>query len=184
MKRFSIFCLLLMLAGVLFACKSAATEKANPVEPYAEDYIQFQEEAPEMSAADAQAYLQSENIDERSSEYRQAVYAVNEAQITSVIDAAHAANAQTDALKKVFSGIAFRFIEGTAFSSTTVQRKLQKEGTYAPNGDDGYYSFTFYDRTLAQTAVNLNDTHALEEYTKVLNLLLSDPNVVVKTLNN
>ena len=65
-------------------------------------------------------------------------------------------------------------------AGATVKKQLANNGTYAWDEETGYYQFTLRDRTLAPAALNPDDAHALEEYKKVLDLLLSDPNVIVK----
>ena len=65
-------------------------------------------------------------------------------------------------------------------AGATVKKQLANNGTGARDEETGYYRFTLRDRTLAQAALNPDDAHALEEYKKVPDLLLSDPNVIVK----
>ena len=182
MKRLLILLAAGMLLLSLAGCKKNPAAPTQPTGPEEKDYIDFHEEAEEMDIAGAQSYLQDETADVTTPEYRQAVYTVNQAKVSSVIDEAHALKQKTQAVTEVFDGIAFRFHEGETFASATVKKQLAKKGTYAWDEETGYYRFTLRDRTLAQAAVNLDDDHALEEYTAVLDLLLSDPNVIVKAL--
>lgn len=189
-KILSVLIILLLIAG-LSGCKKDVAEggtdetqepesgQTETQEP--QDNIDFRAEAEEMSPGDAQAYLQSEEADQTSVQYKEAVYTVNETVAESIISDARENTTQTDELNELFDGIYFQFLEGDQFGSETVRRKVFARGTYELE-ESGWYRFTFYDRTLAQAAVSLDNDHSLSAYTEVLELLLSDPNVTVKTL--
>lgn len=185
MKRFLSF-LLIGAALLSFAgCKNDGGEFVPPEwmeDPEVIDFVDFQDEIPAMTEAEAETYLEGENLDVTAPEYRKAVYIVNEITVADVITEAFETKTQTEELNQVFSGLAFRFIEGDKFGSETVRKRLFKRGSYALNEEDGWYYFEFYDRTLAQAATNLKDDHSLEAYTEVLELLLEDPNVEVRPI--
>lgn len=184
MKRIiALFCMPVALALMLSGCKSRSLQPEKPIDTV-KDYIDFQEEVSEMDLTDAQSYLQGENLDVTTPEYRQAVYTVNENKVATIIEDANSRQEQTDAVTEVFEGIDFQFIDGEGLQSETVKHDLAKLGTFAWDEETQGYRFTFHDRTLAQTAVrvDLERGHALETYQEVLELLLSDPNVTVTIL--
>lgn len=180
MKRLVI---VLCIFGVLLAGCSKQPEEEPIATPM--DYIDFKEEAPAMDLAEAESYLQKDSLDVTAPEYRQAVYTVNESKATDIIKEALEKETQTDAVKELFEGVNFRFIDGEGLASETVAHDLEKLGTFEWDEEAGCYVFNFYDRTLAQSAVRvqLDRSHALGQYREALELLLSDPNVEVDLLD-
>lgn len=193
-----------VLAGMIFtltACKKEITptnEPAKPSEwvektPNAEgqpadpDLVTFWDAQPEMKMDEAQAIIAREDADVTTEEYRQAVYTLNEEVATQIVEEAAKTKTQTVAVKELFSGIFFKFIEGDSFKSKEVAKQLSKKGTYALEPETGYYRFSFHDRTLAQAAAGMKEehtAHSIQEYTFVLEWLLADPNVEVKALSD
>ena len=149
--------------------------------PEGEGYIDYKAEQAELSVNDALALVQDPQADPKSAEYRNAVYTINENYAAEVIGNAYATSEQTPEVKTLFNGIAFSFIEGEDFANAEIRNRIRKLGSFE-KGADGIYTFTFHDRTLAQTAANLKDPHALQAYTEVVDLLLSDTNVTVVVL--
>lgn len=183
MKKILSIIIAAMLLLSLAACKEKEPVTATPDLPVDEHYMDYQEQAEPMTRAEAEAYLSSEEADVKSPQYRQAVMAVNSTVAYSVIKEVQDTKEITEEIEELFEGVAFRFIEGDTFASSTVKSLLSKQGTYALS-EDGYYHFTFYDRTLAQTATNMTDNdYTLNAYTQVLDLLLNDPNVEVRVIH-
>lgn len=180
-KLLSCFLILALVLG-LTACKERTEDPAQTDTPVAKDYDSFRENTEEMTLEEAEAYLQDEAADQTADQYKEALYTVNENAVSGIIEAARDAEEVTEEVTELFSGIFFKFLNGDQFSEPKVQKKLAKLGSFAA-AEDGWYCFTFYDRTLAQAAADMENDHALEEYTAVLELLLSDPNVTVKNLN-
>lgn len=178
MKKLFSFLMISLLALSLAACNQPETPAKEPDK----GYDSFREHTEEMTLEEAETYLQKEAPDETKNQYKEAIYTVNENAAAAVIEKAQKAQKQTEEVTALFSGISFKFLEGDQFGSETVRNKLSKYGSCAAAGD-GWYLFTFYDRTLAQNAITMDNDHALREYTTVLELLLSDPNVTVKTIN-
>ncbi len=195
MKKILSFIIIMGLLGSMAACKKAPAPQPTPqpqpeqtaptpdwaLPPEGEGYIDYKAEQEEISVNDALALIADPNADQGSSEYRNAVYTVNENFASEVIDQAHSTNTKTPEVQDLFKGIAFSFIEGDDFANAEIRNRIRKLGTFE-KGEDGIYTFTFHDRTLAQSAVTLNDPHALMAYTEVLDLLLSDANVTVVVL--
>ncbi len=148
-----------------------------------QELVTFWEE-PEMEPEKAKEIVNKEDADVTTEEYRQAVYTVNEEKAAQLVEEAFETKTQTAEVKELFSGIAFKFIEGDTFKSAEVAKQLSKRGTYALNQEAGYYWFTFHDRTLAQAAAGIEDGRSLKEYTFVLEWLLADPNVEVLALKD
>ncbi len=181
MKRIFSLLFILLLVLNLSACKEQGQAESPAVAPEPTDNIDFRGQAEEMTEASAKEYLEREETDETSVQYKEAVYTVNESIATEYIEEAKEARSETEEVRGLFNGLFFKFIQGEGYASQTVTKGLLSKGTYE-KGEDGWYRFIFYDRTLAQTAVHLENEHALAEYTEVLELLLSDPNVTVKPL--
>ncbi len=180
----SLFIIVLLTLG-LTACQKEKPQ-ATPAEPV--DYIEFlsEDESEQIAPEDAQKVLEAEDADFASEEYREAAYAYNKHTVAGYIQEAQRIQKKTDEVTEIFEGVYFRFLDGTPnFESTTVRKKLIKLGTWAPaEENEEWYLFTFYDRTLAQASVNLTkggSDHSLNEYAEVLELLLSEPNVTVRT---
>ncbi len=199
MKRAVALLILGALALGLTACNKEVDPTIEPAKPsdyitqnkteeeqanLKQELVPFWEEQPEMKVEDAKEILEKKDVDVTTEEYRQAVYTVNEDKATQVVKEAFENKIQTPQVKELFSGIAFKFIEGDSFKSTEVAKQLSKLGTYALNPDAGYYWFTFHDRTLAQSAAGIEDGRSLKEYLFVLEWLLADPNVEVMALEN
>ncbi len=186
-KIFSLF-----LIGILVFSMTACKEQPEPQQgeqtpppaatPEVKDNIDFHGQAEEMTAEDAKEYLQKEDADETSAQYKEAVYTVHEDVATSSINESKEKKTPTEETKELFEGIYFKFLEGEGYTSQTVQKGLFLLGTYE-KAEDGWYRFVFYDRTLAQASVNWDNDHCLKEYTKALEFLLSDPNVTVKPID-
>ncbi|MBQ8894807.1 MAG: hypothetical protein IJ043_10430 [Clostridia bacterium] len=168
-----ILSILLLIVLCLTAChKTPAPEDKG--------YDSFREQSQEMTVEDAETLLQQETAQPTDVQYKEAVYTVNENTAAQIIAEAQEKETTTPKLKEVFEGICFKFLEGEDFADPVIKQKLFIKGNYVLE-EDGWYHFTFIDRTLAQNAVNLTDNdHALAEYTAVIELLLSDPNVTVK----
>ncbi len=185
MKKILSFLLIIASLLALAGCKKEPTPAPTPEwmqEPAIKDYVDFRNEAPEVTVEAAQQTVADEAADKSTTEYRQAVYTVNEAVLDDTIEEARQQGKQTEKLQEFFGGIYFYFIEGDAPKSEAVESRLIKKGTFAKDEATGLYLFEFYDRTLAQAAVNMDNTHSLETYTEVLELLLEDPNIVVVPL--
>ncbi len=183
MKKILSFLLIIATLATLAGCKKEPAPTPEWMqEPAIKDYIDFRNEAEEVTVEEARNTVFKEDADKTTTEYRQAVYTVNEAVLDETIEEAREEGEQTEQLNTFFAGIQFYFIEGDAPKSEAVKSRLIKKGTYAKDEQTGYYFFEFYDRTLAQAAVNLNDPHSLNAYTEVLELLLEDPNIVVVPL--
>ena len=178
MKKVLSFIIIIALLAGLTACRKEPEMEAIPDEPV--DSVAFREEAKEMTAQDAEEYLKREDTDKTAPQYKEAVYTLVEQEVSKQIENAKKNNQKTDALSATLEGIWFRFVEGNDFTSNTVRSGVSKLGTFAA-GENGWYRLTFYDRTLADTVFNTDQEHALKEYTKAVELLLQDPNVVVKT---
>lgn len=182
MKRIFSLIIIGMLLLSLSACKEQDNTTATPSEPYQKDeqMMDYKEEAKEMTVEAAEEYLSREDADPKAPEYRQAVMAVNSSSALEVIQEAQESKEITPEIQALFDGVAFRFIEGDQFGSAAVQNHLIKLGTYELK-EDGYYHFTFYDRTLPQTATNMEgNDHTIAAYLEVLDLLLRDPNIQVQ----
>ena len=184
MKKILSFSLIIITLLTLCACKMEPAPTPEWMqEPAIKDYIDFRNEAEEVTVEQAQVTLADPEVEKTDPEYRQAIYTVNEAVLDETIEEARKEGEQTEQLNTFFGGIQFYFIEGDAPKSEAVKGRLIKRGTYTKNEQTGLYVFEFYDRTLAQAAVNLKDSHSLDEYTEVLELLLEDPNIVVVPLD-
>ena len=186
MKRIFSLLLILMLVLNLSACKEPDQGEQSDTPPVTttpevKDNIDFRSQAEEMTAEDAKEYLEREETDETSAQYKEAVYTVHEDLATEYINESKETKTPTAETKKLFEGIYFKFIEGEGYASQTVKKGLLPYGTYEKS-EDGWYRFVFLDRTLAQVSVTQENGHCLNEYTTVLELLLSDPNVTVKPL--
>ena len=156
-------------------------EIQNPQLQKDENYIDYQEKSEPMTKSEAEKVLAKENIDKTDPEYRRAVFTVNSAAAETIILEAQETKTITPEVKQLFDKIAFRFIEGDTFASATVKASLIKQGT-CEKGEDGIYYFTFYDQTLAQATTNQEgNSHSIDAYKLVLDLLLNDPNVEVIT---
>jgi hypothetical protein len=191
------FLSIILIGGLL--CSMASCKKAPAPQPQAqpqqetaptpdwmlppegEGYIDYKAEQEEISVNDALVLIEDPQADPKSAAYKNAVYTVKENFASEVIDNAHSTNTKTPEVEDLFKGIAFSFIEGDNFANAEIRNRVRKLGNFE-KGADGIYTFTFHDRTLAQSAVNLNDPHALRAYTEVLDLLLSDTNVKVVVL--
>lgn len=183
MKKILSFFLIIAALCTLVGCKEEPAPTPEWMqEPAVKDYVDFRNEAPEVTVEEAETIIADENADKSTAEYRQAVYTANEAVLNDTIAAAKEEGEQTEQLDTFFAGIYFYFIEGDAPQSTAVKGRLTKKGTYSKDEETGLYFFEFYDRTLAQAAFTLDDPHSLETYTEVLELLLEDPNIVVVPL--
>lgn len=182
MKKILSLILIVLMLIPLGACSSEEEVTAVPDVEVDEQYLDYQSETDAMTYEDAESYLASEDADPTTPEYRRAVLTVNTATAQSIIKKVQDTKEVTEEIEALFEGVAFRFIEGDTFASSSVKSLLSKQGTYAL-GTDGYYYFTFFDRTLPQTATNLNgDNHTLAAYAEVLDILLSDPNVEVRVV--
>lgn len=182
-KRIFSFIIIGALALSLTACHERKEEIANPSKPYIadENAIDYKEESEKepMTLEDAKEYLASEDADPKTPEYRRAVLAVNSNTAHLTIKEAAETKEITEEVQELFEGVAFRFIEGEQFGSAAVQNYLIKLGTYELK-EDGYYHFTFYDRTLPQNAASMDgNSHPFDAYIEVIDLLLSDPNIEV-----
>ena len=183
MKKTVSFLLIIATLCTLAGCKKEPAPTPEWMqEPAVKDYVDFRNEAAEVTVEEAQTVVADENADKTTVEYRQAIYTVNEAVLSETIEEARAEDEQTEQLNTFFAGIYFYFIEGDAPKSTSVKSRLFKKGTYAKDEETGLYFFEFYDRTLAQAAISMDDPHALDTYTEVMELLLEDPNLVVVPL--
>lgn len=182
MKKLLCCLVILALSLSLFACKEQSETSAETDTPVVKDYDSFRENTEEMTVEEAEAYLQEEAADPAADQYKEALYTVNENAVSQVIQEAREAEEVTAEVETLFEGIYFKFLEGDQFGDPMIENKLTKLGSYAA-GEDGWYCFSFYDRTLAQAATTMDNDHALTDYTAVLELLLSDPNITVKTLN-
>lgn len=203
MKKFLSILFILGMLPMLFACKS---EQAAPEQQEAVDYVEFlsKNQANWMSVEEAEKVLKDEKVDKASKEYREAAYTVTKDSVSTMIKDAREQTEnfealpqkQKDQLSEAFAGIYFRFLDGTeTFQSETVRQKIRLYGTYAPylpegeeptEGGEQWYLLTFHDRTLAQVSVNMTKggkDHSLTEYTKILELLLSEPNITVRVIN-
>lgn len=172
--------LMFLIAATLVISLSGCKKPADTPDPQPEDkgYTSFREETTEMTVEQAKTYLQ-EHADPTDPQYKEAIYTTVENEVEQIILEARAKDAETPAVKEVFSAILFQFREGADFADPIIRQKLFMRGNWAP-AEEGWYSFTFIDTTLANTAVTMENDHALKEYTEVLELLLSDPNVTVK----
>ncbi len=182
MKKILSFILIAIVLLSLASCKKPLSqEDPEWMQPIEENIVDFKKEVPDMSVSDAKTYLESEEADPASAKYRRAVYAVNESVVTAAVEEAFDKKEKTDTVTKIFEKIDFSYINGDALESPDVKNRLSKRGLITQD-EEGNYQFTFHDRTLAQTAANVKSDHAIGAYTEVLELLLSDPNVVVDTL--
>ena len=182
MKKILSFILVITALLSLAACKKQLPkEDPDWMQPVQEHIVNFKKEIPDMSVSEAKSYLESNEADPATAEYRRAVYAVNESVVTAAVEEAFAQKAQTDTVTKLFEKIDFSYIVGEALESPEIKNRLSKRGLITQD-EEGNYQFTFHDRTLAQTAANVKPDHAIDAYTEVLELLLQDPNVVVDTL--
>ena len=181
-KILSILLIAAALLTVVGCKKEPAPTPEWMQEPSIKDYVDFRNDAPQPTLEQAKETVKDPQADKSTTEYRQAVYTVNEAAVDETIQEARKQKQQTEQLKEFFGGITFYFIEGDAPKSEAVKGRLIKKGTYA-KGEDGMYHFEFYDRTLAQASVNMDNTHSLDTYTEVLELLLEDPNIIVVPLS-
>ena len=182
MKKILSFILVITALLSLAACKKPLPqEDPDWMKPVQEHIVNFKKEIPDMSVSEAKSYLESNEADPATAEYRRAVYAVNESVVTDAVKEAFEKKAKTDTVTKLFEKIDFSYINGEALENPEIKNRLNKKGTIAQD-EEGNYQFTFHDRTLAQTAANVKSDHAIDAYTEVLELLLSDPNVVVDVL--
>lgn len=182
MKKILSYILIAAALLSLSACKKPLP-KEDPewMKPLEENVVDFKKEAPEMSVSEAKSYLEQENPDPATPQYRRAVYTVNESVVTDAVEEAFEKKEQTDAVTQIFEKIEFSYISGDALESPEIKNRLSKRGLITKD-ENGNYQFTFHDRTLAQSASNVKSDHAIDAYTEVLELLLQDPNVVVDTL--
>ena len=186
-KLFTLF-LIVSLALSAAACKKPPetepqTETPPPASaPEVKDNVDFRNEAEEMTRETAEAYLEKEDVDKTSVQYKEAVCTVNESLAAQYIADSKNNKAPTAKTQELFDGIFFRFVEGEGFKSQTVKLGLQAMGTYEKE-EDGWYRFVFFDRRLAQGSINQDGDYCLNEYKKALEFLLSDPNVIVKPIN-
>lgn len=186
MRRIISLLLIIILMLSLTACKEQETPRNDvtplvSTTPEVKDNIDFHEQAEEMSVADAKTYLQKEEADETSAQYKEAVYTVNESLASQYIADSKDRNAVTEETKQLFDGIYFKFVEGEGYTSQTVKNGLLPLGAYEKS-EDGWYRFVFWDRTLAQSSVTQENGHCLTQYTTAMEFLLSDPNVIVKPI--
>lgn len=177
MKRLTIFALTALLVLGLAACKK---EPTAPPAPEDKGYDSFRKETTEMTVEEAETYLE-ENTDDTVPAYKEALYTVTENTVATVIEEAREQEQVTASIQKVFSGIYFKYREGTDFTDPVIKQKLFMQGDWELQ-EDGWYRFTFIDRTLAEGAITMDGDHALQEYTDVIELLLSDNNVILKPL--
>ena len=180
-KILSFILIMSVLLGLSACKKQLPQEDPEWMQPLEENIVDFKKEVPDMSVSEAKSYLESDEADPTTAKYRRAVYAVNESVVTAAVEEAFEKKEKTDTVTKLFEKVSFSYISGEALESPEVKNRLSKRGLISKD-EEGNYQFTFHDRTLAQTAVNVKNDHAISAYTEVLELLLQDPNVVVDTL--
>ena len=188
MRRLISLFLIIILMFSLSACRvqEAPQDDVTPpvsTTPEVKDNIEFHEQAEKMTVDEAESYLETDKAEETSAQYKEAVYTVNQNLAASYIAESKESNSATEKTKKLFDGICFKFVEGEGYTSQTVKNGLLRFGTYEKS-EDGWYRFVFWDRTLAQASANPDNNRTLDEYTNALELLLSDPNVIVKPIED
>jgi len=180
----------LLLIVILLLSAAACKEPQPPQEdtpppvsttPEVKDNLDYRDESKAMTADEAKDYLEQEDTDKSSVQYKEAVYTVNQSLASKYITESKTSKAPTEETKTLFAGIYFRFIEGEGYASKTVKNTLQSLGSYEKT-EDGRYRFVFWDRTLAQGSVTEDKDYCLNEYKRALDYLLSDPNVIVEPI--
>ena len=176
MKKTLLYIAVALLVLGMVGCKKQTETPDTPERP--KGFDSFREQTEEMTVEEAETYLK-ENTDNTTPAYKEAVYTVTENNASEVIKEAREKQKETAAVKELFQGVVFRFREGTDFADLTIKQKLFMRGNWEP-GEDGWYTFTFIDRTLSEGAVSMENDHSLNAYTQIIELLLSDSNVVLK----
>ena len=176
MKKFLIYIAVALLVLGMAGCKKQPEEPAVTERP--KDFNSFREQTEEMTVEEAEEYL-NENTDDTTPAYKEALYTVTENKAAEVIQDARNKKKETAAVRELFKGIFFQFREGTDFTDATIKQKLFMRGNWTLQ-EDGWYAFTFIDRTLSEGAVSMENDHSLDAYAEIIELLLSDSNVVLK----
>ena len=94
MKKILSFSLIIITLLTLCACKKEPAPTPEWMqEPAVKDYIDFRNEAEEVTVEQAQVTLADPEVEKTDPEYRQAIYTVNEAVLDETIEEARKAAA-------------------------------------------------------------------------------------------